>query len=91
MNILRVWEWRCHVFNYFLISYYSQLILICSTKERFSVAFFFLLQLSNSRDVAVVTAGGLFSSQTQWEDADALPLLASFKTVLFWECSVLLS
>lgn len=42
------------------------------------VAFFFL-QLSNTRDVAVVTAGGLFGNHTQREHADALTLRASFR------------
>lgn len=39
----------------------------------------FFLQLSNTRDVAVVTAGGLFGNHTQREHADALTLRASFR------------
>lgn len=35
------------------------------------VDFVFPLQLSNTRDVAVITAGGLFSNPTKWEDVDA--------------------
>lgn len=41
--------------------------------------------------MAVVTAGGLFSHQTQREDADAVTFLASFKIMLICECSVPLS
>lgn len=41
--------------------------------------FFSFLHLSNTRDLAVVTAGGLFSNQTLKEDADARTFLASLK------------
>lgn len=42
------------------------------------LTFFLSLQLSSTRDVAVITAGGLFSNPTQREDVDALTNFAYF-------------
>lgn len=52
---------------------------------------FFPLQLSNTRDVAVITAGGLFSKPTKREDVDALTFLTSFRIMLISEFSVSLN
>lgn len=46
--------------------------------KQFIVDFFLSLQLSSRRDVAVITAGGLFSNPTQREDVDALTNFAYF-------------
>lgn len=46
--------------------------------KQFIVDFFLSLQLSSTRDVAVITAGGLFSNPTQREDVDAVTNFAYF-------------
>lgn len=46
------------------------------------LTFFPPLQLSNTRDVAVITAGGLFTNPTKRKDVDALIFLTSLKIML---------
>lgn len=50
--------------------------------KQFIVDFVFPLQLSNTGDVAVITAGGLFSNPTKRKDVDAQTLLTSLKIML---------
>lgn len=60
--------------------------------KQFIVDFVFPLQQpSNTRYVAVITAGGLFINLTKKEDVDALTLLTSFKIMLISQFSLPLS
>lgn len=50
--------------------------------NQFIVDFSPPLQLSNTKDGAVITAGGLFTNPTKRKDVDALILLTSLKIML---------